>query len=197
MIFYSEDIIKGLKTQEQIDDFHADVEMIFTYFAYPKISLDYIYALLKCKTNRVAFYCMDDIFDIRNCPSCMIYSLGTIADCSYNDYYILLICTHRRFKSMGYATMLLDGFIESVKHSDTITSFRISDAQRRPPVSLNENWCNKEGTKIILSSVDEAVSYYQSRGFVAVDDSLKNYPELMRFEKFEKDKMYTIMEFTI
>ena len=177
MIFYSEDIIKGLKTQEQIDAFQADVEMIFTYFAYPKISLDYIGALLQCKTNRVAFYCMDDDkFDIRNCPSCMIYSLGTISDCSYNNYYILLICTHRRFKSMGYATMLLDGFIESVKSC---------------------NASDQKGSKIILSSVDEAVSYYQCRGFVAVDDSLENYPELMRFEKFEKDKMYTVMEIEI
>ena len=174
MIFYSEDIIKGLETQEQLDAFHADVEMIFTYFAYPQISLDYIYALLKCKTNRVAFYCMDDVFDIRNCPSCMIYS---IADCSYN-YYILLICTHRRFKNMGYATMLLDGFIESVKHSNT---------------EKNAD----EKTKIILSSVDAAVSYYQCRGFEVVDDSLENYPELMRFEKFEKDKMYTVMEMTV
>jgi len=87
-----------------------------------------------------------------------------------------MICTYRRFKSMGYATMLLDGFIESVKHSCII---------------------NKEGKKIILSSVDAAVSYYQCRGFVAVDDSLENYPELMRFEKFEKDKMYTVMEMTI
>ena len=172
MIFYSEDIIKGLKTQEQIDGFQADVEMIFTYFAYPKISLDYIGALLQCKTNHVAFYCMDDVFDIRNCPSCMIYS---IADCYYN-YYILLICTHRRFKNMGYATMLLDGFIESIK-------------------SYNADSHN--GTKIILSSVDAAVSYYQCRGFVAVDDSLENYPELMRFEKFEKDKMYTVMEMTV
>jgi hypothetical protein len=170
MIFYSKDIIKGLKLQEQIDAFGADVKMIFTYFAYPKISLDYIDALLQCKTNCVAFYCMDDIFDIRNCPSCMIYS-----KCE-NDYYILMICTYRRFKNMGYATMLLEGFIESVKHSDTI---------------------NKKGRKIILSSVDAAVSYYQCRGFVAVDDSLENYPELMRFEKFEKDKMYTVMELTI
>lgn len=173
MIFYSEDIIKGLETQEQLDAFQADVEMIFTYFAYPKISLDYIYALLKCKTNRVAFYCMDDVFDIRNCPSCMIYSLGTIVDCSYN-YYILLICTHRRFKNMGYATMLLDGFIESVKHSNA-----------------------DKKTKIILSSVDAAVSYYQCRGFEVVDDSLENYPELMRFEKFEKDKMYSVMEMMV
>ena len=168
MIFYSEDIIKGLETQEQIDAFHADVEMIFTYFAYPKISLDYIGALLQCKTNRIAFYCMDDVFDIRNCPSCMIYS-------KYKDnYYILMICTYKRFKSMGYATILLDGFIKSIKYSNA-----------------------DKKTKIILSSVDAAVSYYQCRGFVAVDDSLENYPELMRFEKFEKDKMYTVMEIEI
>jgi hypothetical protein len=77
---------------------------------------------------------------------------------------------------MGYATMLLDGFIESIKYY---------------------NADSRNGSKIILSSVDEAVSYYQCRGFVAVDDSLENYPELMRFEKFEKDKMYTVMEMTI
>ena len=170
MIFYSDDIINSLETQEQIDAFYADVEMIFTYFAYPKISLDYIGALLQCKTNRVAFYCMDDTFDIRNCPSCMIYSKRE------NNYYILMICTYRRFKNMGYATMLLDGFIESIKYY---------------------NADSRNGSKIILSSVDEAVSYYQCRGFVAVDDSLENYPELMRFEKFEKDKMYTVMEMTI
>ena len=172
MIFYSEDIIKGFETQEQIDGFNADVEMIFTYFTYPKISLDYIRI---CKTNHAAFYCINnDKFVIRNCPSCMIYSRGEIADCSYNYYYILLMCTHRRFKNMGYATMLLDGFIESVKHSNA-----------------------DKKTKFILSSVDEAVSYYQCRGFVAVDYSLENYPELMRFEKFEKDKMYTVMEMII
>jgi len=182
MIFYSEDIIKGFETQEQIDAFRADVEMIFTYFAYPKISLDYIRI---CKNNHVAFYCIDDVFDIRNCPSCMIYS---IADCSCNNYYILLICTHRRFKSMGYATMLLDGFIESVKHSNA------SDQKRS---NCEASIQQKVGSKIILSSVDAAVSYYQCRGFVAVDDSLENYPELMRFEKFEKDKMYTIMEIEV
>jgi hypothetical protein len=77
---------------------------------------------------------------------------------------------------MGYATMLLDGFIESVKSTKKETHSK---------------------TKIILSSVDAAVSYYQCRGFVAVDDSLENYPELMRFEKFEKDKMYTVMEIEI
>ena len=85
-----------------------------------------------------------------------------------------MICTYKRFKSMGYATILLDGFIKSIKYSNA-----------------------DKKTKIILSSVDAAVSYYQCRGFVAVDDSLENYPELMRFEKFEKDKMYTVMEIEI
>ena len=84
-----------------------------------------------------------------------------------------MICTQRRFKNMGYATMLLNGFVERVKTESS------------------------SKTKIVLSSVDEVVSYYQKYGFEAVDYTLENYPYLMRFEKYDENKMYTIMELYI
>jgi len=51
--------------------------------------------------------------------------------------------------------------------------------------------------KIVLSSLDEVVSYYQKYGFEAVDCSFENYPYLQRFEQHEEDKLYTIMELII
>ena len=47
-------------------------------------------------------------FNIQNCPSCMIYAKnGT-------DYYIMIICTLKKFRNLGYATMLLKGFIDNI-----------------------------------------------------------------------------------
>ena len=184
MIFYSDKIIEDIIDSNELDEiidrvdhFKKDIEMIFVYFAYPKISLGYIENLLISDSNKVAFYCMDDTFDIRNCPSCMIYSKQHNKNNNTNSdeiiYYIMMICTQRRFKNMGYATMLLNGFVERVKTESS------------------------SKTKIVLSSVDEVVSYYQKYGFEAVDYTLENYPYLMRFEKYDENKMYTIMELYI
>mgnify|MGYP000477330294 CR=1 FL=1 len=113
MIFYSDKIINEIIDNSQLDEivdkidaFRRDIEMIFTYFTYPTIGLEYIQNLLQFKSNKVAFYCFDDVFDIRNCPSCMIYAKDS------QSYYIMIICTQKRFRGAGYATMLLDGFID-------------------------------------------------------------------------------------
>ena len=154
---------------------HQDLEMIFTYFAYPKINLDYIQTLLQHEYCNVALYCFDDQFDIRNCPSCMIYHKeGDI-------YYITMICTHRKFRGLGYATMLLEGFIASiVSNSNNVSSFDKSHVLR-----------------IVLSALDDVVSYYQKIGFEVVDCDLAEYPGLSRFEKQDDSKMYSVMELII
>ena len=164
MIFYSDEIINQFVGE--------DVEMIFTYFTYPKINLEYIRTLLRQNSgfsNKVAFYCFDDVFDIRNCPSCMIYSKDPRSD--ENIYYIMIICTHRKFRGLGYATMLMDGFVEKIRLTGT--------------------------SKIILSSLDDVVSYYQKYGFEVVDCDLSAYPGLARFEKHDKSKIDSIMELVI
>jgi hypothetical protein len=183
MIFFGKDIINNIIDKSEIEDiatkidnYKNDVEMIFTYFVYPKIGIDYIQNLLKYETNQTAFYCMDNEFDIRSCPSCMIYSRQNKKNSNEIIYYIMMICTQRRFKSLGYASMLLNGFVERVK---------------------KETQNTQKGVKIALSSVDEVVSYYQKYGFDVVDCSFENYPYLMRFERCEPDKIYSVMELKI
>jgi hypothetical protein len=183
MIFFGKDIINKIidtaeieELYEKVEQFREDVDMIFTYFAYHKIDIKYIQNLLEYKTNQTAFYCMDTDFNMRSCPSCMIYSKQNK---KYSDtifYYIMMICTQRRFKKLGYASMLLDGFIERVR---------------------DETKTSTKSVKIVLSSVDEVVSYYQRYGFEVVDSTLESHPYLMRFEKYEQDKLYTVMELIV
>lgn len=183
MIFFEKDIINKIIDTSEIEDlteniekFKKDVEMIFTYFAYPKIDIQYVQNLLKYETNQTAYYCMDNEFNVRSCPTCMVYSKQNKKNSDTIYYYILMICTQRRFKKLGYASMLLDGFVERIRE---------------------ETKNSTKSVKIVLSSVDEVVSYYQKYGFEAVDYTLESHPYLMRFETYEPDKIYTIMELQI
>jgi len=183
MIFYSDNIINNIidngeldTIADDVDQFKKDTEMIFTYFAYPIISLDYIQNLLKFESNKTAFYCMEDKFVIRSCPSCMIYSKQNKKNSDTILYYIMVISTEKKFRGQGYATKLLNGFVERVKEETKMSTKKV---------------------KIVLSSVDEVVSYYQKYGFEAVDCLFDNYPYFQYFEKYDEEKIYTIMELNI
>lgn len=130
---------------DNVQQFENDIDMLFTYFAYPDISLDYIKTLLKYKSNKCAFWSPNAVFNIRECTSGLIYAKRG------DECYIMLICTQEDHKNKGYATQMLKQFIEVMK----------------PKVS-----------RILLSSVDYAVSYYQRLGFEAIDDDITNYPYL-------------------
>ena len=183
MIFFSDDIKNKIVDEtpldgimEKLEEFKNDVEMIFTYFNYGSIGIDYIQNLLKYDTNKTAFYCMEDKFVVRSCPSCMIYSKQNKKNSDAILYYIMVISTDKEFRGQGYATALLNGFVEKVKE-ETVNS--------------------KKKVKLVLSSIDEVVSYYQKYGFEAVDCSFDNYPYFRCFEKYDEEKMYTIMELDI
>lgn len=183
MIFFSDDITNEIIDNSEIDNiinelnqFKDDVEMIFTYFNYSDISLDYINNLLNFETNKTAFYCIDNYFDIRNCPCCMIYSKQNIKGGEEIIYYIFVISTQRRFRKLGYATMLLDGFVERIK-KETVNS--------------------DKKVKIVLSSLDDVVSYYQNYGFEVVDYLFENYPYLKFFEKYDDANIHTVMEYIV
>ena len=183
MIFYSDKIEANIIDNndvsviaDMIDQFKEDVDMLFTYFAFSIIGLDYIKNLLKYQSNRVAFYCMEEVFDIRKCTSAMIYSKQTRNTGGSIIYYIMMICTQPEYKNMGFATKLLNGFVEKVR---------------------NETHNANVPVKIILSSLDDVVSYYQKYGFEVVDCSMENYPYLAHFEKYDETKIYTIMELVI
>jgi ribosomal protein S18 acetylase RimI-like enzyme len=183
MIFYSDDIKNAIVDETPVDEiideiekFKEDVEMIFTYFNYGSISIDYIQNLLKYESNKTAFYCTEDKFSIRSCPSCMIYSRQNKKNSDTIFYYIMVISTDKEFRGKGYATALLNGFVEKVKEETKMSNKKV---------------------KIVLSSVDEVVSYYQKYGFEAVDCSFENYPYFRCFEKYDEEKIYTVMELDI
>jgi len=172
MIFYSDkieaDIVDNNELDviaDKLDQFKEDIAMLFTYFTFSVIGLDY--------TNN---FMDDDEFNIRNCPSAMIYSKQTRNTGGAIIYYIMIICTQRRFKNLGYATALLNGFVEKIRE-ETVDAV--------VPV------------KVVLSSIDEAVSYYQKYGFEVVDCTMENYPYLAKFENYDETKMYTIMELNV
>jgi ribosomal protein S18 acetylase RimI-like enzyme len=183
MIFYSDDIKNKIvddtpvdEIMERLEQFKEDVEMIFTYFNYGSIAIDYIENLLKYESNKTAFYCLEDKFVIRSCPSCMIYSKQNKKNSDTLIYYLMVISTDKEFRGQGYGTALLNGFVEMVK-KETVNS--------------------KKKVKIVLSSLDEVVSYYQKYGFEAVDCSFDNYPYLKCFEKYDEEKIYTVMELIV
>jgi ribosomal protein S18 acetylase RimI-like enzyme len=183
MIFFSDDIKNKIIDERPVDEimdkleqFKKDVEMIFTYFNYDAIGIDYIQNLLNYESNKTAFYCTEDNFVIRSCTSCMIYSKQNKKNSDTIIYYLMVISTDKEFRGQGYATALLNGFVERVK-KETLNS--------------------KKKVKIVLSSLDEVVSYYQKYGFEAVDCSFENYPYLKCFEKYDEEKMYTVMELNI
>lgn len=186
MNYYSDDIINNIidnskveEIIENIEEFKDDAHMLFYYFSFYEISFDYIDALLKDEKNKLAFRCIDNSeFNIRNCPSAMIYR-------KYNNnakkeviYYILMICTKQRFKKLGYASALLDDFIKRVKKE-------------------TEHISSDYKVKIALSSLDNVVSYYEHYGFKMTSNNIRDHPLLMRYEKYEKDKDYHIMELDI
>jgi ribosomal protein S18 acetylase RimI-like enzyme len=106
----------------------------------------------------------------------MVYSRQNKTNSDTILYYIMVISTQKEFRCNGYATKLLNGFVERVKLETKNTNKKV---------------------KIILSSLDEVISYYQKYGFEVVDCSFDNYPYFKYFEKYDQNKIYNIMELNI
>jgi hypothetical protein len=181
MNFYSDTVLNHIvskcpleKIDETIHQFELDVKLLFAYLAKNTISLQYIQHLLSDNTNKIVFRCMDTTFSITSCPSAMIYRRNQTP--TSIDYYILLICTKHKYKNMGYATLLLHDFIEHIR-------------------KIHKN--THKQVKIILSSLETAVTYYEKVGFVWTRKELTDYPLLMQYEKYEEDKEYFMMEYVV
>ena len=160
------------------DEMFELVERKIIQYSYDKVNPGYVQFLLSNEDTHNAFLCFEDEFNLDNCPCILSYIKNY--DTSKNElhYYILLLCTKRRFRNMGYASMLLDKFIQTIK-------------------------CEKQDqdqdvvTKIVLSSVESAVLFYESYGFKWIYADIESYNTLLNFEKFEQEKEYFIMELII
>lgn len=179
MNFYSDVIMNDImdnypleKVIDSIEQFGEECFNAIAKYSYNSIHSKYIYNVLGNTKNVVAFHCIDNEFNLNNCPSMLVYR-----KCRTENeirYYILIACTKRKFRNQGYASKLLDGLIERIKSE------------------------NSENTiKIILSSVEESVIFYESYGFKWTRESITDHTILMRFERYEPNKEYFIMEFVI
>ena len=182
MNFYSDiiinDAIDNFPLENVIDYIEKFGEKCFNLinrYARDHIQDIYTFNVLSNTKNVVAFHCIDNEFTIENCPSILVYR-----KCKFENsirYYILLACTKRKFRNQGYASKLLDGVIKRIKEE-------------------NQDNINSD-IKIILSSVEESVLFYESYGFKWTRESITDHKMLMRFERYQPDKEYFIMELKI
>ena len=182
MNFYSDEIINSIIDNEDvgtiidsIETFKLQCKYVITKYSLYKIYHKYTDWILKDQNAIIAFYCLDREFCIYNCPSMLVYR-----KIKYNDevrYYILLTCTKRSFRGQGYGTLLLDEFQKRI-HKET--KYHANKPQ-----------------KIILSSVEDAVLFYENYGFRWTRDTLNDHPTLCFYEATDDNKGHFIMEFLI
>jgi ribosomal protein S18 acetylase RimI-like enzyme len=160
------------KVIDSIEQFGEECFNAIAKYSYNSIHSKYIYNVLGNTKNVVAFHCIDNEFNLNNCPSMLVYRKCRTEN--ETRYYILIACTKRKFRNQGYASKLLDGLIERIKSENTENTI-----------------------KIILSSVEESVIFYESYGFKWTRESITDHTMLMRFERYEPNKEYFIMEFIV
>jgi GNAT superfamily N-acetyltransferase len=190
MNFYSDEIINEIIDDaplesmiDTLDTFKEKVRSYLHRFSGKDIHCKYVDSLLGEEKNKVVFYCMDFEFSIDNCPVIMIYrkdkSKYKVQEKEKQEtrYYILMLCTKPTFRNQGYASKLLDGFLEKIRKEQRIEQ--------------------EKKTKIILSSVETAVLFYEAYGFRWTTDTLSDHRILMMAEKKEDDKEYFIMEMVV
>ena len=185
MNFYLQDIINDIldnkKEEEdvimQIDSFNKLVHYLVHSYSSHDIHYKYTNHLLNDEKVKIGFYCMDFEFSIFNCPALFLYRKFFDRKTNEIKYYLLLICTKRKFRNQGYASKLLDSFIERIKQEN-----------------VNKNNIK---IKIVLSSTEESVLFYESYGFRWTRETLTDHPLLMNYEKYEDEKEYFILELVI
>lgn len=185
MNFYSDIIVNDIIDNKPLEDilelienFIEETFNVIARYSSKNIHCKYIFNVLSNTKNVIAFHCLDKEFSIMNSPSILVYRkfkyYDKITSIYELRYYILIACTKRQFRNQGYASKLLDGLKERIK---------------------KENEYNDElKLKIILSSVEESVIFYETYGFKWTRESILDHPFIMRYERYEKEKEYFIME---
>jgi GNAT superfamily N-acetyltransferase len=195
MNFYSKDIINDIidtspieELIDKVEDFRAISKYLCHKYALGTIGPQYINAVVRDEKNLIAFHCLDQEFSIYNCPCLMVYR-KVVEPVSIN-YYMLLICTQRQFKGQGYASKLLNGFVDRIR-SEPDPRLSVLDASGSDCIYA------ERPKKIILSSVETAVTFYETHGFKWTRKCLTDYPFLMRYEIYEEGKEYFMMEMIV
>jgi GNAT superfamily N-acetyltransferase len=183
MNFYSDDIIKEIRNADdpipKIEELYTNIARLFYTFSHHVVSPTYVLPLLLDRSNKIAFRCIDMEFNVNNSPSMLIYHKTYYKETNELIFYILMICTRPKFKKYGYASQLLDDFIKFIK----------SEYQEK-----HEKYAN---IKIALSSLESAVTFYESYGFRWTRESITAHKTLLEYEKYEEDKEYFMLELIV
>ena len=181
MNFYSDVIINDIIDQAPLDEltdtlqsFINQCRYVLTKYSGSSIHHNYTSNVLNDPRKIVAFHCLDQEFCIGNCPSVLMYR-----KCHHKKeirYYVLFTCTKRSFRGQGYASKLFDGFLE-----------RVREEQKQ----------SDHVVKIILSSLETSVLFYESYGFRWTRECISKYPVLLEYEKYQEGKEYFMMELIV
>jgi len=188
MNFYSDKIIsktiqessltnksKIKELYQKIDDFKAICKYDIVKKSAFDIKAEYTSSLLKDQNNIIAYYCLDKEFSFQNSPSSLIYRKYKYG--KKIEYCILFACTDSEFRGKGYASKLIDGFIDRIRE---------------------ENKKNKDcEIKIILNAIESSVLFYENYGFYWTNESILKYPRLLNHECYDEDKEYFIMKLLV
>jgi ribosomal protein S18 acetylase RimI-like enzyme len=188
MNFYSDKLVNEIIDNKPLEDvleliekFIEETFNIIARYSSKNIHEKYIFNVLSNTKNVIAFHCLDNEFSISNCPSILVYRKFKCYNEARNineiRYYVLIACTKKKFRNQGYASKLLDGLVERITKEN----------EGKPEVKL----------KIILSSVEESVIFYENYGFKWTRESIIDHPLIMRYERYEKKKEYFIMEMCV
>jgi ribosomal protein S18 acetylase RimI-like enzyme len=186
MNFYSDEIINKIIDSSEIENmlenletFKKNVRYLLHRFTGNDIQSNYIDSLLSDERNKVVFYCMDFEFCVFNCPVIMIYRKYVSRETpNIITYYILMLCTKPKFRNLGYASKLLNDFIATLRKK-------------------HASQTQEKNIRMVLSSVENAVLFYEAYGFRWTRDTLLDHKVLMQTEKYETDKEYFIMEYSL
>jgi len=194
MNYYSDDLVEAIieRSEEEgvcneIDILRGNTNLLFLYYARHMMNGGYVNRITCDEDMKFAYYCIDPAnFSITSCPSAMAYTKVFDSRTRITNYYVLLICTKPNCRNLGYASALLDGFIQNCKHECDQKNARL-----KKETSLRYT------AKIILSSVESAVTYYEHVGFKWTRKCLQEYPELLKYERYEQGKEYFMMEYDV
>jgi GNAT superfamily N-acetyltransferase len=182
MNFYSDIIINNIIDNypldtviESIENFGENCFNTIVRYSRHNIQDKYIFNVLRNTNNVIAFHCIDNEFIMNNCPSILVYNKHK----NKNEiiYYILAVFTHIKFRNQGYASKLLNGLLERIKTENKDNAYYT--------------------TKIVLSSVEESVLFYESYGFKWTRQHITDHKILLEYEKYDPDKEYFIMEYSL
>jgi len=118
--------------------------------------------------NKILFYNIDSIFDIKNVTTILVYKQKEHDNIII--YYILLLGTHKDIRNVGYGNNMLNEFIEMV--------------------SKKKRKMNK---KIIIESVIDSIKFYEKFGFIEID----NKNEYNINEEFNSSSNTIVLEYNL